>query len=129
MNPPKMAPTGPEAAAWVDLTPETAEGLETAPTAPTAPVMAPAPKRWAPHEVERFTAPEFWAPGLVNGDWTGTEPAEREAAEAWAATLPGPIVSAEAAGFLWRHEAFAFWPFGACAALFSVLTHHKETEQ
>lgn len=125
-----MTRATPEGLGWADLTPETAEGLETAAKAPEAPETAEGPQT-APAGLtaERFTAPEFWASGLVNGDWSGTDPAERKAAEAWAATLPGPIVSAEAAGFLWRHEAFSFWPFGACSALFSVLIQHKETEQ
>lgn len=70
--------------------------------------------------VFEFTAPSAWAPGLVNGDFSGLEAAEADSARAWAKSLPGPIVSADWRGFMSRHDAWVFAPVAADCAAFAI---------
>ena len=80
-----------------------------------------APAYRAPRIVPlEFTAPSAWAPGLVNGDFSGLEAAEADSARAWAKSLPGPIVSADWRGFMSRHDAYVFAPVAADCAAFTI---------
>ena len=77
---------------------------------------------------EHFTAPASWASYLVNGDDSGLRPGDRARADAWAATLPGPIVDAEEAGFSWHHDAQGVTgPLGATVARYTV--HRQASAQ
>ena len=75
---------------------------------------------------ETFTAPDSWASYFINGDSSGMEAAEIAQADAWAATLPGPIVGLEEgeSSFTWHHDAQAILgPIGATVAAYIV---HRE---
>lgn len=73
-----------------------------------------------------YTAPAAWACALVNGDDSGLEESDAQAAQAFAESLPGPIVGAEtegpdAPGFLVWHDARQWCPLAADCAAFLVL--------
>ena len=54
-----------------------------------------------------YTAPAYWASYIVNGDSSGLDPSEHEAADAFLATLPPDAVIAECeeVGFAWSNDA------------------------
>ena len=62
----------------------------------------------------KLTAPSHWASYLINGDDSGLEPAEKQACDDWLDRegFDGPE-DCEDAGFCWRHDAYAEYPFGA----------------
>jgi hypothetical protein len=76
-------------------------------------------------EVLEYTAPAHWASLAVNGDDSGMEDDDAAAANAWLASLPGPVVSVseegEGPGFLRWHDAAAFMPLAADCATFTIL--------
>ena len=63
---------------------------------------------------ETYTAPSSWATYLINGDESGISDDDRAQADAFIAYVGlGSPVDCQDAGFIWRHEAYAFCPFGA----------------
>lgn len=80
-------------------------------------------------DVETFTAPDSWACGLINDDWSGNEDSEEKAANRWAESLPGPIVGTEEedAGFMTWHDARAFAPYAANCLTYIVHVQRKES--
>jgi len=63
---------------------------------------------------ETYTAPSSWAPYYINGDSTGMDSAEIEAADAFMAWVGlGAPVDCLDHGFSWHHDAFQFCPLGA----------------
>lgn len=80
-------------------------------------------------ETAEFTAPAAWASYLINGDSSGLDfytPGETEKADAWAESLPGPIVDCRDAGFIHWHDARAFLPLAADCQFYTV--HVTETK-
>lgn len=60
------------------------------------------------------TAPSHWASYLINGDDSGLESSERQAADAWIAREGmGMPASCDDAGFCWNHDAEVEAPYGA----------------
>lgn len=79
-----------------------------------------------------YTAPAAWACALVNGDDSGLENCDTQAAQAFAESLPGPIVDAQAEGdespgFLTWHDARPWAPWAADCALYTVLIERKDS--
>ena len=66
-------------------------------------------------EVTTAVAPEYWACYLINGDSSYLEDDELIAIDRWLdAQAPYYVVACDDdKGFMWRHDGFAFWPFGA----------------
>lgn len=68
----------------------------------------------AAQSVVTYTAPSAWASYLINGDDSGISAEDKAAADAWIESVGlGGAVSCEDAGFMWRHDAYAFMPLGA----------------
>ena len=79
-----------------------------------------------PRDVFTFTAPAAWACALVNGDDSGLEESDAQAAQALAESLPGPIDDSQVEGddsprFLTWHDARPWCPLAAECALYVVL--------
>lgn len=77
-------------------------------------------------KIETFTAPEHWAPALINDDWSGMTDGGIAACEAWAESLPGPVVGCDfdgpdAPGFTPCHDARQFQPLACAAIAYHVL--------
>lgn len=68
-------------------------------------------------EIITLSAPEHWAPALINGDWDGLAPEEAAQARAF---LDGESVESvetcEEVGFMWRHDASRYGVLGATCA-------------
>jgi len=54
-----------------------------------------------------YTLPDFWAPALINGDYSGMSPEDDDALDAWLQdNEPGACVSVEDdSAFYWVHDA------------------------
>lgn len=82
-------------------------------------------------ETTTATAPAYWASLFINGDGSGLEGDDEQAANAWAESLlPWVIVGIdddnESGGFMRHHDAAAFYPLAAdCVAY--ILYLHKES--
>ncbi len=73
-------------------------------------------------QVITATAPSSWASYLINGDDSGLDPAEREAADSWIKREGlGMPSGCEDAGFIWHHDARQECPFGADCQEYSFL--------
>lgn len=68
------------------------------------------------------TAPSYWACYLINGDAGDLDPAELDAADAFADAIGGNCVDAVEAGFMHRHDAWDVCPFAADCATYTFLT-------
>ena len=80
-----------------------------------------------------YTAPAHWACALINGDDSGLEESDAQAAQAWAESLPGPIVSCGDESpdpwFSWHHDAQAFTGRLGCTVTdYTVLTERGAEE-
>jgi hypothetical protein len=71
-------------------------------------------------------APAYWASLLINGDASGMEEHEVEAAEAWLVRegLPSPV-SCEPAGFYSFHDALPEYPYAAECEFYVFLIPNK----
>lgn len=90
-------------------------------------------------KVHKYTAPSSWASYLINGDATGFDYSntkddpeagdrEQEACDAWVESIGlGSPVSCEDAGFMWRHDAREFCPYGADCQEYVFCEHVEET--
>ena len=79
---------------------------------------------------ETYTAPDAWASYFINGDSSGLEAREIARADAWAESLPGPVVSTEEGDswFAWRYDADSFCGYlGATVAAYTV--HRQGTKE
>lgn len=73
------------------------------------------------------TAPESWAPYLINGDAEGLSSDEKAAADSFVEFLGAAPCSCEESGFLWRPDSFRFWPYGAQCCTFSAMIEQKDS--
>jgi len=67
-------------------------------------------------QTESLTAPSFWASAIVNNDYSGLEPDEVGALNAWLAENRlsfRDCLTCEDAGFMRRHGAFNQFPYAA----------------
>lgn len=63
---------------------------------------------------ETYTAPSHWAPYLINGDASGLDEGERQAADDWIEAMGcGVPVSCEDAGFCRFHDALEESPYAS----------------
>jgi hypothetical protein len=68
-------------------------------------------------ELITLSAPEYWAPALINGDWSGLN--AEQAAQARDFLVGEGIASVETCeegGFMWRHDASRYGVLGATCA-------------
>lgn len=73
--------------------------------------------------VFKLLAPSVWATYLINGDDSGIEPADKDAADAWIRREGlGTPTSCEDAGFGWTHDALIEQPLGADLQEYTFLT-------
>jgi hypothetical protein len=77
------------------------------------------------HEIITATAPSYWASYFINGDASGMEAAEIEAADKFADWLGGSIVDCEDDGFRKYHDAYQFYPLAADCAVYTALLSGK----
>jgi hypothetical protein len=73
----------------------------------------------------KYLAPSVWASYLINGDASGIDDADIAACDAWYDSLRGEIVDCEAYGFVWRHDAYAFFPLGADCQAYTVIENES----
>lgn len=65
-------------------------------------------------QIVKLVAPSAWATYLINGDATGIEPGDKQAADQWILSLGfGAPLSCDDYGFCTSHDAFNVMPFGA----------------
>lgn len=67
------------------------------------------------------TAPSYWASYFINGEPGDMSADEIAAADSFAAWLGGSIVDCEDAGFIWRHDASRYWPYGADCQTYTAI--------
>lgn len=76
--------------------------------------------------VYTFTAPEYWASYLINGDFSGLSDDEKAACDRWTAHLletigTGAPVDCEDAGFCRTHDAWSESPFSGDCQTYTFL--------
>lgn len=74
------------------------------------------------------TAPSYWACYFINGDSGEMPPEEIAAADQFAAWLGGIPCSCDDAGFIWKHDAWQFWPYGADCQTYTTLIQQEVTQ-
>jgi hypothetical protein len=71
-------------------------------------------------DCEAYTAPSAWASYLINGDESGIDDDEMNAADAWLDSIDlGSPVDASDAGFIRHHDAYEFMPLGSDCQLYT----------
>ncbi len=71
--------------------------------------------------IETYTAPSAWASYLINGDFSGLDEADLEAARAFVQWVGSDPVSCEDAGFRNTHDAWQFCPLSADCQTYTFL--------